>query len=121
VPGGLLREASARIRIRSLLIALQYMDDRRHPIPDHVEAALEASCGALRALEFSRAEMAAVGRELLTARDDTAHAIDLLRHAIGELRALANADRPESAALGFVLAGESGASGWSGERGVRSR
>jgi hypothetical protein len=73
-----------------------------HHLPDRIEVALEASCVALRALECSRAELAAAP-DLQTARADTTQAIGLLRHAIGELRS-ASSSSAVAVAQGFVLA-----------------
>jgi hypothetical protein len=72
---------------------------------DHVELALEASCGALRALEQSRAEMAAAALDLDDADAATERAIVLLRRAIRELRLRGGRPAAGGVTPGFVIPG----------------
>ena len=93
------------------------------PNPDRVSAALEASCGALIALEFARALLGEGDDELSGVQALTSRAIEAFRSAITELRSLARAGsgaqgdrapargRASMLALGFVLATGSGPPG----------
>jgi hypothetical protein len=83
-----------------LLTMKQPLDFR--PTPDHVRAALEASCGALIALELIRARMTDAADDVRSMQGHITEAIDSLTQAIGELR-LARDDQASAVALGFVL------------------
>jgi hypothetical protein len=77
------------------------------PEPDHITAALEASCGALLALEVARQEMASSDRALELATSEVEHAITSVRRTIQLLYSSAGdggaPQRDEMLALGFVL------------------
>ena len=77
------------------------------PEPDHVTAALEASCGALLALEVARQEMVDSDRALEPAMREVEHAMASLRQAIDLLYAApahgVQAEDAEMLSLGFVL------------------
>jgi hypothetical protein len=70
------------------------------PILDHIETALEASCGALITLQSIDVAAAPNGDGM---HGHIAEAIHSLRHAIDELRA-AQSRGASGLALGFVLA-----------------
>jgi hypothetical protein len=95
------------------------MTQRRdiQPALDHLEAALEASCATLMALEATR----------LVTQDGGVHgeirqAIASVRRAIAEMRALHDVET-SVLAFGFVLEAEPGDSsdGWVDERHLRPR
>ena len=75
--------------------------------PDHVTAALEASCGALLGLEVARQEMADADEALDAAMREMEHAVASLRRAIELLYADAahgaGAEQAHMVSLGFVL------------------
>ena len=77
------------------------------PEPDHVTAALEASCGALVALEFARQEMVDSDRALKPAMREVERAMVSLRRAIDLLYAArahgVQTEAAEMLSLGFVL------------------
>ena len=71
----------------------------------HLEMALEASCGALMAVEAMLGRATQVAREFCAVRGQIAQTIGVLRHGIAELRA--GQGEPESVlAFGFVLEAE---------------
>jgi hypothetical protein len=72
------------------------------PARDDVVTALEASCGALLALEATQASTPEEDVDLLDARGHVNRAIELLREAIAELRC-AEGDRASALARGFVV------------------
>jgi hypothetical protein len=67
-----------------------------------LEEVLESECIALLALEASRARMRFLPGDFRGVDADIGGAIDLLRHAIAELRALVSGTPPSLLALGFV-------------------
>ena len=71
-----------------------------------LEAVLEVECSALLALEASRARMRFLPGDHGRADADIGGAIELLRHAIDELRARVGGSPPSLLALGFVLQNE---------------
>lgn len=78
------------------------------PVLDHVEAALEASCGALITLQRIDADLAdRIGPNDI--QRHVARAVQSLRGAIEELRR-AHGTGANALALGFVLEGERRAS-----------
>ena len=79
------------------------------PARDDVMIALEASCGALLALEAARASAAMEGAELRDTRRHIKRAIELLHQAIAELR-LAEAEGASMLAAGFVAPSQPGSS-----------
>jgi hypothetical protein len=74
--------------------------------PDTLEAVLETECVALLALQASRARMRFLPRDQGSAEADLGGAIDLVRHAMGELRARVPGGPPSLLALGFVVGDE---------------
>lgn len=74
------------------------MDDSRHPLPDYYEAALQASCDALIALEVARA----LCPDVSSMKGRTAASIRSLRCTIMELRDAASGETTAPAS-GFVL------------------
>lgn len=68
-----------------------------------LEAALESECVALLALEASRARVRFLPGDFGSVEADIGGAIDLLRHAIAELRALVGGTPPSLLSLGFVV------------------
>jgi hypothetical protein len=87
-----------RIRLR------QQMKTPRHSPPalDHIQAALEASNGALIGLEWIAAQLAHEADDRASVRQQTRQAIESLRQAITELR-LARGEACGALTLGFVL------------------
>ncbi|HWF51162.1 MAG TPA: hypothetical protein VG294_11030 [Solirubrobacteraceae bacterium] len=71
-----------------------------------VEAVLETECVALLALQASRARMRFLSRDHGTAEADLGGAIELVLHAMGELRARVAGGPPSLLALGFVVGDE---------------
>jgi hypothetical protein len=71
-----------------------------------VEAVLETECVALLALQASRARMRFLSRDHGSAEADLGGAIDLVLHAMGELRARMAGGPPSLLALGFVVGDE---------------
>jgi hypothetical protein len=67
------------------------------------EAALESECVALLALEASRARVRFLPGDFGAVDADLGGAIDLLRHAIADLRARVIGSPPSLLALGFVV------------------
>jgi hypothetical protein len=72
------------------------------PTSDHVETALDASCGTLIALESIRARMTDAAVDLRSLQELITEATESLTRAIGELR-LAREERASALAHGFVL------------------
>jgi len=68
----------------------------------HLEAALESSCATLIALEATRAQEREGARETGLVRGQIGDAIESLRAAIEELRAMHDVE-PNVLAFGFVL------------------
>jgi hypothetical protein len=68
-----------------------------------IEAAIESGCGALLAVEASRASIGSAAHGRGRAEADLEAAIESLRHAIEELRALAPPTQPSQLAQGFVV------------------
>jgi hypothetical protein len=92
----------------SVSLTRHYVQQMTHPrdyLPalDQIEAALEASCGALVTLE-SLSSGAADPAGANPAQDNLGHAIGSLRDVIDALR-LAQCDASDALALGFVLEG----------------
>ena len=89
-------------------------DPRHHGRSDHesgqaapaLEAVLETECIALLALEATRVRMRILPGDHDRAEQDIGGAIDLLRHAIDELRARVGGESPSLLALGFVATHE---------------
>jgi hypothetical protein len=89
-------------------------EDRREPLghgdgadaSPTVEAVLETECVALLALQASRARMRFLSHDHGTAEADLGGAIDLVLHAMGELRARVAGGPPSLLALGFVVGDE---------------
>jgi hypothetical protein len=77
------------------------------PALGHLEAALESSCATLIALEASRAQDREVARAATTIEGQIGDAIESLRAAITELRALHDAET-NMLAFGFVLDADPG-------------
>jgi hypothetical protein len=71
-------------------------------VHDHVEAALEASCDALIALQLVRVLVAEDPVDLQAVHVQASEAVDCLRQAVDELRLTLTRD-PSSVSLGFVL------------------
>jgi hypothetical protein len=71
-------------------------------VPDHVQAALDASCAALIALRTASVEMAGGGDRLLVPRESERQAMELVRDAIRELRRVIGEHTGSPLALGFV-------------------
>lgn len=68
-----------------------------------LEAVLETECVALMALEATNARIRILPGDHRREQADISGAIELLRHAIGELRLRLGRDRPNNLlALGFV-------------------
>lgn len=94
--------------------------DERSPVTDQapphetdtsslaLETVLESECLVLLALETSRERMRSLRGDLGSAEADIGGAIELLHHAITELRGLARASPASLLALGFVAGEESG-------------
>ena len=80
---------------------MRYASDCR-PTPDHVETALDASCGTLIALESIRARMTNGAVDHRSLQAHITDAIASLTEAIGELR-LAQDEHASALAFGFVL------------------
>lgn len=76
------------------------------PALDHLVVALEASCGALVALESISARVSTIAPEIHGARDQIMQTIEQLRQVIDELRR-ANDGHTSALAYGFVLGAES--------------
>jgi hypothetical protein len=74
------------------------------PIADYVERALEASCGALIALEQIHAARPYDGRDMDLVQARVAQATQMFRQAITSLR-LVDDREPSWLAFGFVLEG----------------
>ncbi len=72
------------------------------PIPDHLKAALEASCGALVAMEVARAHLSRAKTDLRPITSETEQAIELVKNVISELHALRGRPRGPLS-LGFVI------------------
>jgi hypothetical protein len=68
-----------------------------------LEEVLESECVALMALEASRARVRFLPGDLGSQEADIGGAIDLLRHAIAELRVRVMGSPPSLLALGFVV------------------
>jgi hypothetical protein len=77
------------------------------PTPDHVQAALEASCAALITFESLRTLGANPTIDLRGVQEHTTQAIESLRLAIAQLR-LAKGGEPGVLTMGFVVAGDPG-------------
>jgi hypothetical protein len=75
------------------------------PALTHLESALEASCATLMALQATASGMPDGGRDTGPVRAQLARAIESVREAIAELRALHD-DEASLLAFGFVLAGD---------------
>lgn len=73
------------------------------PALNRLEAALEAACASLVALESTRIGMRDAGRDTSVAQAQVGDAIVALREAIDDLRALDDCDT-SMLAFGFVLA-----------------
>ena len=74
------------------------------PVPDHAQTALEASCGALIAMESIRARMCEPTPEIEAALALATQAIAELRQAIKELRLAREKLTARQLPSGFVLA-----------------
>jgi len=72
------------------------------PALAHLESALEASCATLVALQAGALAMPDGGRETAAVRGQLARAVESLREAISELRALHEVET-SLLAFGFVL------------------
>jgi hypothetical protein len=72
------------------------------PALNRLDAALEAACASLVALESTRIGMRDEGRDAPAAQDQIGDAIVALRQAIAHLRALDDCDS-SMLAFGFVL------------------
>ena len=72
------------------------------PALAHLESALEAGCATLVALQASALNMPDGGRETGAVRAQLARAVDSVREAISELRALHDVET-SMLAFGFVL------------------
>lgn len=72
--------------------------------PDKVQAALDASCAALLALQDASDDLARGGEDLRSPRESERQAIELVHDAIRELRRLVGAHTGSPLALGFVRA-----------------
>jgi hypothetical protein len=68
-----------------------------------LEEVLESECVALMALEASRARVRFLPGDLASQEADIGGAIELLRHAIADLRARVIENPPSLLALGFVV------------------
>jgi hypothetical protein len=75
------------------------------PTPDHIQAALEASNGALIGLEWIVAQLDEDAGDRASVRQQTRQAIESLRQAIVELR-LARGESIGALTLGFILKAE---------------
>jgi hypothetical protein len=78
---------------------------------DDVEAALDASCGALMTLQSMRMQAQDSAASALTEQVHVQHAIDSLRQAILELR-MARRQVASAIALGFVIASPGARTSW---------
>lgn len=72
--------------------------------PDKVQAALDASCAALLALQDASDDLARGGEDLRSPQESERQAIELVHDAIRELRRLAGAHTRSPLVLGFVCA-----------------
>ena len=72
------------------------------PIVDHLEAALEATCGTLIALESMGTRAGEFAGEISALKANVARATSELRDAISELRSL-RGERTSTLAFGFVV------------------
>ena len=70
---------------------------------DHIQAALDASCAALLAIQSGRDAVLAAEAGLQRAEAARSQAIALVRTAISELRVI-RGDRPSPLAYGFAFA-----------------
>jgi len=93
--------------------------DSLHTV-DHVEAALEAACGALITLESAYPDVASGVYEVSSVHANVARAVHSLRHAIAELRH-AHSSESSGLALGFVLKGDPSGAGEARRRGSQSK
>jgi hypothetical protein len=73
------------------------------PALSHLEAALEATCATLMALQATRGGLRKDETDTVAAQAQLGDAIGALREAIAELRAFHDAE-PSLLAFGFVLA-----------------
>jgi hypothetical protein len=74
--------------------------------PDHLQAALEASNGALMGLEWILAQLTDEAEDRANVRQQTRQAMDSVRQAIAELR-LARGESAGVLTLGFVIKADS--------------
>jgi hypothetical protein len=72
--------------------------------PDKVQAALDASCAALLALQDASDGLARGGEDLRSPEESERQAIELVHDAIHELRRLIGVQTGSPLALGFVRA-----------------
>jgi hypothetical protein len=73
--------------------------------PDRVQAALDASCAALLALEQARDAMSSADGDLARSMQAELEAMELVRAAIRDLRRATPLGPPSALALGFVQPG----------------
>ena len=85
-------------------VAMSHPSDLR-PEPDKLQAALEASCGALMTLQAIDRSAAAGAGEGHALHEHLVRAIESLRSAIAELR-LAHDNQASMVGLGFVAEGQ---------------
>jgi hypothetical protein len=78
------------------------------PIPNHIQAALEACCGGLMTLQVARIHLSNADVDLKEAEEDISRAIESLQRVIAQLRAARAGAKPATLALGFVVAAEDG-------------
>ena len=90
---------------RSVRVMVQHRDIQ--PALDHLEAALESSCATLVALEATRAQDGARASDAGPIPGELGDAIESLRAAIAELRAMHDVET-NVLAFGFVLGADPG-------------
>jgi hypothetical protein len=71
--------------------------------PDQVQAALDASCAALLALQDAQGDLEGAGDEYGRPRESAGQAIENVKDAIGELRRLIGVRAGSPLALGFAI------------------
>jgi hypothetical protein len=76
------------------------------PIPNHLQAALEACCGGLMTLQVARIHLSNADVDLKETEEDIGRAIESLQRVIAQLRAATAGATPATLALGFVIAPE---------------
>ena len=73
-----------------------------HLSPQHLQAALDASCAALHALESAREHTSVLSIDLGRAQANEAKAIELVRTVIDDLRSCEGASAGSPLAQGFA-------------------